>query len=101
LTIEIEPAASAFICVHPRFHPQGVSQLGKPTGFMEYERIPLPARPADVRLSDFYEIYAPADEHMLRQQGARCMDCGIPFCQSDPGCPIDNQIGRASCRERV
>ena len=66
--------------------------MGKPTGFMEYERIPLPARPAEVRLSDFYEIYAPADEHMLRQQGARCMDCGIPFCQSEPGCPIDNLI---------
>ena len=66
--------------------------MGKPTGFMEYERIPLPSRPADVRLTDFYEIYAAADEHLLRQQGARCMDCGIPFCQSDPGCPIDNLI---------
>jgi len=66
--------------------------MGKPTGFMEYERTPMPSRPAEVRLNDFYEIYVPADEHLLRQQGARCMDCGIPFCQSTSGCPIDNLI---------
>ncbi|MDX1683437.1 MAG: glutamate synthase subunit beta, partial [Phycisphaeraceae bacterium] len=47
---------------------------------------------ADVRLTDWYEIYEAADEKHLRQQGARCMDCGVPFCQSATGCPIDNLI---------
>jgi NAD(P)H-dependent glutamate synthase small subunit len=43
-------------------------------------------------LGDFREIFtAPAEEH-LRNQGARCMDCGVPFCQSNDGCPIDNLI---------
>ena len=45
-----------------------------------------------MRLGDFYEIYDVHDEQTLREQGARCMDCGIPFCQSDTGCPIDNLI---------
>ncbi|MEM6756465.1 MAG: glutamate synthase subunit beta [Planctomycetota bacterium] len=66
--------------------------MGKPTGFMEYERRAMPARDPSVRLSDWYEIYTRADDHTLREQGARCMDCGVPFCQSDTGCPIDNLI---------
>ncbi|MFW6059930.1 MAG: glutamate synthase subunit beta, partial [Phycisphaeraceae bacterium] len=66
--------------------------MGKPTGFLEYERQPMKSRPANVRINDFYEIYARQDEHVLKEQGARCMDCGIPFCQSDTGCPIDNLI---------
>ncbi len=66
--------------------------MGKPTGFMEYERQPMPSRDAAVRLSDWYEIYTQADEHVLKEQGARCMDCGVAFCQSDSGCPIDNLI---------
>ena len=66
--------------------------MGKPTGFLEYERQPMKSRPAHVRINDFYEIYARQDEHVLKEQGARCMDCGIPFCQSDTGCPIDNVI---------
>lgn len=66
--------------------------MGKPTGFLEYERQPMKSRPAKVRLSDFYEIYARQDEHVLKEQGARCMDCGVPFCMADPGCPIDNLI---------
>lgn len=66
--------------------------MGKPTGFLEYERQAMRSRPAKVRINDFYEIYARTDEHVLKEQGARCMDCGVPFCQSDPGCPIDNLI---------
>ncbi len=66
--------------------------MGKPTGFMEYDRRPMPARPPLVRINDFYEIYARHDESTLADQGARCMDCGVPFCQSEPGCPIDNLI---------
>jgi NAD(P)H-dependent glutamate synthase small subunit len=66
--------------------------MGKPTGFIEYERRPMPARPPLVRISDFHEIYARHDEQTLADQGARCMDCGVPFCQAEPGCPIDNLI---------
>ncbi len=66
--------------------------MGKPTGFKEYQRQTVPYREPLVRLNDYFEIYTqPTDEH-LRTQGARCMDCGVPFCQSDTGCPIDNLI---------
>jgi glutamate synthase (NADPH) small chain len=66
--------------------------MGKPTGFMEYPKKSVPYRDACERLNDFREIFTePADEH-LRNQGARCMDCGVPFCQSNDGCPIDNLI---------
>jgi glutamate synthase (NADPH/NADH) small chain len=66
--------------------------MGKPTGFKEIDRQKVPWRLPVVRLNDYDEIYTdPAPEH-LRQQGARCMDCGIPFCQSNTGCPIDNLI---------
>ncbi len=66
--------------------------MGKPTGFLEYPRKAMPSRPPLVRLNDYYEIYARQDESILKSQGARCMDCGTPFCQADPGCPIDNLI---------
>jgi glutamate synthase (NADPH/NADH) small chain len=66
--------------------------MGKPTGFMEYPKKSVPYRDAGERVADFREIFTqPADEH-LRNQGARCMDCGVPFCQSPDGCPIDNLI---------
>ncbi|HEX5470676.1 MAG TPA: glutamate synthase subunit beta [Lacipirellulaceae bacterium] len=66
--------------------------MGKPTGFKEFERQAVPYRDPLERVTDFLEIYtAPAEVH-LRTQGARCMDCGVPFCQSDNGCPIDNLI---------
>ena len=64
--------------------------MGKVTGFIEYER-ELPAhRPVKERVKDWREVYAPFGERQLRQQAARCMDCGIPFCQS--GCPLGNVI---------
>ncbi len=66
--------------------------MGKPTGFKEFERQAVPYRDPAERASDFLEIYTdPAEEH-LQTQGARCMDCGVPFCQSNTGCPIDNLI---------
>lgn len=66
--------------------------MGKPTGFKEYERETEPYREPFVRLTDFDELYTEHDESHLRQQGARCMDCGVPFCQSNNGCPVQNLI---------
>jgi NAD(P)H-dependent glutamate synthase small subunit len=66
--------------------------MGKPTGFKEFARQTVPYRDPIVRLGDFNEIYTePVQEH-LATQGARCMDCGVPFCQSQTGCPVDNLI---------
>ena len=66
--------------------------MGKPTGFMDYPKRSVPYRDALERLGDFREIFTEADDAHLSTQGARCMDCGVPFCQSDEGCPIDNLI---------
>jgi glutamate synthase (NADPH/NADH) small chain len=66
--------------------------MGKPTGFMEYPKKSVPYRDARERLRDFREIFTDPVEDHLRNQGARCMDCGVPFCQSENGCPIDNLI---------
>jgi NAD(P)H-dependent glutamate synthase small subunit len=66
--------------------------MGKPTGFKEFPRKNVPYRPAVVRLQDFKEIFTDPDEDHLRTQGARCMDCGVPFCMSHTGCPVDNLI---------
>jgi NAD(P)H-dependent glutamate synthase small subunit len=66
--------------------------MGKPTGFMEFERATIPYRDPMLRILDFDEFNErPAEEH-LKTQGARCMDCGIPFCMSATGCPVDNLI---------
>jgi len=59
---------------------------------MEFDRNPAPYRDADARLLDFKEIYTEHDVDRLTTQGARCMDCGVPFCQSNEGCPIHNLI---------
>ena len=66
--------------------------MGKPTGFKEHARQAVPYREPLVRIQDFDEIFTVADDKQLRTQGARCMDCGVPFCQSQSGCPIDNLI---------
>lgn len=66
--------------------------MGKPTGFKEIARKTEPYRPARERLLDFKEIYTPHDDAHLQSQGARCMDCGVPFCQSGEGCPVYNLI---------
>jgi NAD(P)H-dependent glutamate synthase small subunit len=59
---------------------------------MEYPRRTVAYRDEAERLADYKEIYTAPSEKRLRRQGARCMDCGVPFCQSDPGCPVDNLI---------
>ncbi|NIP73253.1 MAG: glutamate synthase subunit beta [Gammaproteobacteria bacterium] len=66
--------------------------MGKITGFKEYARKTEPYRDPVARLQDFLELYGGHDWEHLQIQGARCMDCGVPFCQSDDGCPIDNLI---------
>src|SRR5881394_3669863 len=64
--------------------------MGKTTGFMEYTRELPQRRPAAERINDWFEIYRPFPEESIRQQGARCMDCGVPFCHN--GCPVNNII---------
>ena len=66
--------------------------MGKPTGFLEFGQKHVPYRDAGERVGDFDEIYTHAPDEHLKIQGARCMDCGVPFCQSNEGCPIDNLI---------
>ena len=66
--------------------------MGKPTGFKEFERETEPYRDAVERLVDFKEIYTDHQLEHLSNQGARCMDCGVPFCQSSNGCPVYNLI---------
>ena len=64
--------------------------MGKITGFMEYTRETAERRPVNERVQDFFPIYQPFPEDKLKIQGARCMDCGVPFCHS--GCPLNNLI---------
>jgi glutamate synthase (NADPH) small chain len=64
--------------------------MGKTTGFLEYSREHAPRRPVTQRVNDWFEIYLDLPEETLRKQGARCMDCGVPFCQT--GCPVNNLI---------
>ena len=67
--------------------------MGKLTGFKEFERKAVAYRDPMVRMLDYAEILTDHDEARLKTQGARCMDCGVPFCQSEPhGCPIHNLI---------
>jgi glutamate synthase (NADPH/NADH) small chain len=64
--------------------------MGKVTGFMEYTRETPQRRPPAERIKDWFEIYLPFPEENIRSQGARCMDCGVPFCHT--GCPLTNII---------
>jgi glutamate synthase (NADPH/NADH) small chain len=64
--------------------------MGKPTGFIEIQRKKHPTRPVEERLRDWREVYLPYAKADLEAQGARCMDCGIPFCHQ--GCPLGNLI---------
>ena len=66
--------------------------MGKPTGFKEFPRKSVAYRDAADRIGDFAEIFTEPVEEKLREQAARCMDCGVPFCQSNDGCPVDNLI---------
>ncbi len=64
--------------------------MGKATGFLEYERQVPERRPVGERTHDFFPVYLPFPEEKLQNQGARCMDCGVPFCHA--GCPLNNLI---------
>ncbi len=66
--------------------------MGKPTGFKEFPRETVPYSDPLKRIDGWSEFTVDVPEEQLRTQGARCMDCGVPFCQSATGCPIDNLI---------
>jgi glutamate synthase (NADPH/NADH) small chain len=73
--------------------------MGKITGFLDYKReLPVVRHPSE-RVADWQEFHGHADDELLRNQGARCMDCGVPFCHTGAliegmasGCPINNLI---------
>ena len=84
------PAARYGGCAS-RHPPHGRFQsMGKVTGFIEIKRKKHPTRPVEERIHDWREVYLPYPTPELRDQGARCMDCGIPFCHQ--GCPLGNLI---------
>ncbi|HMU17823.1 MAG TPA: glutamate synthase, partial [Thauera aminoaromatica] len=64
--------------------------MGKPTGFMEYQRLSEAYEPVDKRLKTYKEFVVRLTDEQASVQGARCMDCGIPFCNN--GCPVNNII---------
>jgi glutamate synthase (NADPH/NADH) small chain len=64
--------------------------MGKPTGFMEWQRAPAPKRDKAERLKDAREFVLPLAPDEAKRQAGRCMDCGVPFCQQ--GCPLGNPI---------
>jgi glutamate synthase (NADPH/NADH) small chain len=73
--------------------------MGKPTGFLEYERVTGKAKSPKDRIRNFSEFHIPLSEAEQKKQGARCMECGVPFCQSGmmikgmvSGCPLNNLI---------
>jgi glutamate synthase (NADPH/NADH) small chain len=63
-----------------------------PIGFLRHPPEHPARRPVDVRISDWREVYEPFTGDALRRQASRCMDCGVPFCHSDAGCPLGNLI---------
>ena len=71
---------------------QRMKKLDKTRGFMKYTRLTEPYRPPRKRVKDWKEISQRLTKSELSYQSARCMDCGVPFCQSDTGCPISNII---------
>jgi len=73
--------------------------MGKPTGFLDYERKTIPYRDPKERVQDWKEVHCEHEDGPLQEQGARCMDCGIPYCHTGmelsgmaSGCPINNLI---------
>ncbi len=73
--------------------------MGKTTGFLEYERVDGPVRNEETRVKDFNEFHGPLDMNERCRQAARCMDCGVPFCQAGiqiagmiSGCPLHNLV---------
>ncbi|WNM60371.1 glutamate synthase subunit beta [Candidatus Nitrospira neomarina] len=66
--------------------------MADPRGFLKYKREGPQRRPVGQRVLDWKEFYDPFPDEKLKVQGARCMDCGVPFCQSPAGCPVENLI---------
>ena len=66
--------------------------MADPRGFLKYTREGPQRRPVELRVKDYKELYDPFEDEKLKRQGARCMDCGVPFCQSSTGCPVVNLI---------
>jgi len=66
--------------------------MGDPRGFVKFSREGPTRRPVELRVLDWNEMYEPFSEDKLRNQGGRCMDCGVPFCQGNNGCPVVNLI---------
>jgi glutamate synthase (NADPH) small chain len=64
--------------------------MGKVTGFLEIQRQMAPRRPVEERIRDWFQVYHEPEDLLVQAQGARCMDCGIPFCHT--GCPLGNII---------
>ena len=64
--------------------------MGKPTGFLEFERTLPKRRAPEERVKDWFEIYQEFPRTSVQEQGARCMECGVPFCHT--GCPVNNHI---------
>ncbi len=64
--------------------------MGKPTGFLEFERTDRTYEPAETRVKHWHEFVVPLSEKDTKTQASRCMDCGIPYCHN--GCPVNNQI---------
>lgn len=64
--------------------------MGDPKGFLKIGRKPVPKRPVEERVRDYRHVYRPMPEGELRAQASRCMDCGVPFCNT--GCPVNNLI---------
>ena len=73
--------------------------MGKPTGFLEYQRQANPAEDPQARIRHYQEFHPRLDREERRRQGGRCMECGVPFCQSGAvlggmvsGCPLHNLV---------
>ena len=66
--------------------------MGDPKGFLSLRRATPTREPVNARVQHWREFYTALPEHELSAQGARCMDCGVPFCQGDTGCPVHNVI---------
>ena len=66
--------------------------MGKITGFKDYERKNFTLAPVVDRIKHYNEFITPLKDEEMELQGARCMDCGVPFCHSNYGCPVGNLI---------
>ena len=66
--------------------------MADPRGFLKFTREGPQRRPVELRVKDYKELYNPIEDEKLKVQGARCMDCGVPFCQGSTGCPVVNLI---------